>query len=341
MDLCSWSMSGVSHKVIFLPTESPNNRRGLLKPLKDLQKLRPDSEDIFMDDKWRKYLDRPMVKSDKKVDFEIVCYKEFYENYRYGTSVRGPNFKDRKGRDVCLRDVKKNKGIIRTRTFNITDFEAAFMQLVMLHWPTRADVDKWIDPNSDIKSYRHFAIAVLGRERIIKLAPHLSSVLDDSYSDLTMADLRSQDQIPDPELELDPLYLTEDQLTAFNCIKDRIENVSNTSRPCQMLITGAAGTGKSTLLKISQSLTLPKAAVSLRNVFTSGQVYVAMSRVRSRNDLYIIDMDLKKIAEVANCVKSRLSKLREESRCIEDEILDTIDDEIGLQSGPISDILKY
>ncbi|KAK3804508.1 MAG: hypothetical protein J3R72DRAFT_377483 [Linnemannia gamsii] len=65
MDLCSWSMSGVSHKVIFLPTELPKNRRGLLKPLKELQKLEQDSVDIFMDDKWKKYLDRPMAMNDK------------------------------------------------------------------------------------------------------------------------------------------------------------------------------------------------------------------------------------------------------------------------------------
>lgn len=65
MDLCSWSMSGCSHLVIFLPSELPNNRKGLLKPLKDLQKLEPESADIFMDDKWKKYLDRPTAMNDK------------------------------------------------------------------------------------------------------------------------------------------------------------------------------------------------------------------------------------------------------------------------------------
>ncbi|KAK3804507.1 MAG: hypothetical protein J3R72DRAFT_500063 [Linnemannia gamsii] len=69
-----------------------------------------------------------------------------------------------------------------------------------------------------------------------------------------MAELHSLEQKPGPELEIDPLHLTEDQLKAFNCIKDRIENISNSSISCQMLITGAAGTGKSTLLKIVASI---------------------------------------------------------------------------------------
>lgn len=185
-----------------------------------------------------------------EVDFESVSYKEFYENFRYGKTVHGQNFKDRKGRDVCVRDIKKNRAIIRTRHFSITNPESTFMQLLMLHWPTRVDVDGWIDPNSDIKSFREFAIAVLGREKIVTLAPHLSSLLEYCQNNTVMAELHSPEQKTEPELDLDLLHLTVDQLTAFNCIKDRLENVSDASVNCQMFITGAAGTGKSTLLRV-------------------------------------------------------------------------------------------
>jgi hypothetical protein len=61
MDLCSWSMSGCSHDVIFLPTNLPGARHRLLRPVSDLRDLPPDSEDIFLRDKWLKYLRRPQA----------------------------------------------------------------------------------------------------------------------------------------------------------------------------------------------------------------------------------------------------------------------------------------
>jgi ATP-dependent exoDNAse (exonuclease V) alpha subunit len=77
----------------------------------------------------------------------------------------------------------------------------------------------------------------------------------------------------------------------------------------------------------SQSLTLSKVAVSLKNVFSSGQSYVALSRVRSSKDLFIIDCDINKLTNVAYAVKKRLTKVSEQSRTIEDEVFEAIEDE--------------
>lgn len=59
MDLCGWSMSGASHVVIYLPTEALDKRHLLLKRAQDLGKLQRDDTNIFLSDKWKKYLERP------------------------------------------------------------------------------------------------------------------------------------------------------------------------------------------------------------------------------------------------------------------------------------------
>jgi hypothetical protein len=60
MDLCSLDMSGASHKVVFLGTDLPEKRRYLLKRAGALGRLDEEDENIFMDDKWKKYLERPI-----------------------------------------------------------------------------------------------------------------------------------------------------------------------------------------------------------------------------------------------------------------------------------------
>lgn len=59
MDLCSWSMSGASHAVVYLATEAPEKRHYLLKRAKDIGKLKKGDTNIYLADKWRKYLERP------------------------------------------------------------------------------------------------------------------------------------------------------------------------------------------------------------------------------------------------------------------------------------------
>ena len=58
MDICGWKMHGCSHADVFLPTDLPVNRKRVLKRAGDLSKS-PESTNIFLDDKWTKYLNRP------------------------------------------------------------------------------------------------------------------------------------------------------------------------------------------------------------------------------------------------------------------------------------------
>lgn len=59
MDICGWTMAGVSHSVVYLPTDAPDKRHLLLKRTHDLAKLRDDDTNIYLPCKWTKYLERP------------------------------------------------------------------------------------------------------------------------------------------------------------------------------------------------------------------------------------------------------------------------------------------
>lgn len=52
-------MHGISHGVIFLPTDLPEKSMRVLKKARDLRALPGWSTDIFLDDSFKKYLDRP------------------------------------------------------------------------------------------------------------------------------------------------------------------------------------------------------------------------------------------------------------------------------------------
>lgn len=58
MDICGWKMHGFSHNDVFLPTDLPPKRKLFLKRVAAL-KVSPNSTNIFLDDKWTKYLKRP------------------------------------------------------------------------------------------------------------------------------------------------------------------------------------------------------------------------------------------------------------------------------------------
>ena len=58
MDICGWKMHGCSHNDVFLATDLPPKRKLLLKRVAALR-ASPDSTNIFLDDKWTKYLKRP------------------------------------------------------------------------------------------------------------------------------------------------------------------------------------------------------------------------------------------------------------------------------------------
>ncbi len=58
-DVLGFHMHGVSHGVVFLPTDAPDKRMRVLKKARDLCALEGGSSDVFLDDIFKKYLDRP------------------------------------------------------------------------------------------------------------------------------------------------------------------------------------------------------------------------------------------------------------------------------------------
>ncbi|KAI1287125.1 hypothetical protein EDD11_010550, partial [Mortierella claussenii] len=72
----------------------------------------------------------------------------------------------------------------------------------------------------------------------------------------------------------------------------------------------------------SQSLTLHKVVVNLRDVFASGQAYVALSRVRSRNDIFIEDWSSRGLLNVRHAIRTRLTKESENARVELDDLID-------------------
>lgn len=75
MDICGWKMHGCSRVDEFLPTELPENRRRILKRAKELRSLVNDT-DIFLDDKWTKYLKRPRTEEGKNfISFRAAASK--------------------------------------------------------------------------------------------------------------------------------------------------------------------------------------------------------------------------------------------------------------------------
>ena len=66
-----------SRQVIFVPTDLPENRTKLLKPLKKIQELDDDDEDLYMSGMLEKYADRPH-------SVENLCLADFSSYYCYG-----------------------------------------------------------------------------------------------------------------------------------------------------------------------------------------------------------------------------------------------------------------
>ncbi|KAF9128072.1 hypothetical protein BG015_004403 [Linnemannia schmuckeri] len=83
MDICGWKMHGCSHKDIFLPTDLPPKRKLLLKRVAALR-ASPDSTDIFLDDKWTKYLKRPKNRADEDEEENEIDQGNARTNPRFG-----------------------------------------------------------------------------------------------------------------------------------------------------------------------------------------------------------------------------------------------------------------
>jgi energy-coupling factor transporter ATP-binding protein EcfA2 len=128
--------------------------------------------------------------------------------------------------------------MIRTREIRITKAEDAFMHLLMLNHPWRSDVDSWIGIGKDHETYQSLALEVLGRNRIEELAEDLLVVLDygNVYENPAIE--------PDAKLPID-IEWTKDQMNVLDMVRCRLQSRED----CLILVTGAAGTGKSTVLE--------------------------------------------------------------------------------------------
>lgn len=58
-DVLGYHLHGMSHGTIYLPTDLPENRFRVLKRARELREQDPESTEIFLDDPFKKYLDRP------------------------------------------------------------------------------------------------------------------------------------------------------------------------------------------------------------------------------------------------------------------------------------------
>ena len=84
-----------SRQVIFVPTDLPENRTKLLKPLKIIQELDDEEEDLYMTGMLEKYADRPH-------SVENLCLADFASYYCYGGKPKAnePELNDFPGSDV-------------------------------------------------------------------------------------------------------------------------------------------------------------------------------------------------------------------------------------------------
>jgi len=170
-------------------------------------------------------------------DFDALTYREFFKYFRYGKRKAGPNYLDDRGKNVCRRADGK-EAMIRTREIRVTKAEDAFMHLLMLNHPWRSDVDSWIGVGKDHETYQSLALEVLGRDRIEELAEDLLVVLD--YGNVY------ENPVVEPAANLPKdIEWTEDQRNVLDMVRCRLQS----RQDCLILVTGAAGTGKSTVLE--------------------------------------------------------------------------------------------
>lgn len=168
-----------------------------------------------------------------------MTYPEFFRNFRYGKTKNRPSYIDLKGRYLTQRGSGK-EALIRTREIKVTKSEDAFMHLLMLHHPWRNDVDTWIGHGTGYDSYQSMAAdeRYLGREKIKELADGLLVVLDhgDVYGNPASKNILD---VPGD------MQWTDDQKKVFEVVQDGCLSPDG----CRILVTGAAGTGKSAVLK--------------------------------------------------------------------------------------------
>ncbi|KFH62862.1 hypothetical protein MVEG_11387 [Podila verticillata NRRL 6337] len=112
------------------------------------------------------------------------------------------------------------------------------MHSLMLHHPWTKDFDTWIGPGTKHETYQSLALEHLRRDEIGRLADGLLDVLDHPNAYDNPVNQDSSDQLEDFEW-------TVDQKNVLDTVKDSFPDLEG----CRILVTGAAGTGKSAVLK--------------------------------------------------------------------------------------------
>lgn len=136
----------------FLPTHLPENRRRLLRQAADID---PNSTDIFLADRWIRYLQRP-----QGALFDRLTYPAFWTQFHeiftlparaprphppYNNDIPGAVYVDSSAsRRKYRRYAAGSEACVRHRATPMMDIEEAAVHLLMLHWPVRSDCDRWL-----------------------------------------------------------------------------------------------------------------------------------------------------------------------------------------------------
>ncbi|KAF9990837.1 hypothetical protein BGZ79_004758, partial [Entomortierella chlamydospora] len=214
------------------------NERRVLRRASYLHEQDQDSEDIFADDLWRKYLLRP-----SGILFEDLNYKEFFTRYRQIFNASGiqrdPPYDEvipeDDGKTVYLdrsNPTRKYRAyetgsecIVRFRATPLTDAEDACVHLIKLHYPTRLGCEGWLD-ETGLDSFFDIAAEWLPRNVLEDVMPLLPFPYDE--------------ELQQADGWIASALLNMEQRSVLD------EIISN---PGCHLVTGSAGTGKSTLLR--------------------------------------------------------------------------------------------
>lgn len=245
MDLCSFDISRKSHRVLYLPTQHPNDRRRVVRRADELEEEGPESTNIYYKDLWDRYLRRPTGPL-----FDVLTYEDFYHQYHVVDSptlanVRNGPFNQELDPKIVYATAREPGGqrrfykryerdhfaIVRHRPTPMTDVEETCMHLLMLGMPTRTDCDHWLE-SYGVGSFMQLAEITLPPNVLDRIVPMEQERLDAA----------------------EEIYLNREQETVASAL------TSITSAQCN-IVHGPAGTGKSTLLK------------ALRNQLAQGGVF--------------------------------------------------------------------
>ena len=270
-------------RVIFVPSDMPDQRHGMLKFRRDMENMPEDSDDIFM----KGYIDRYPQRPDSLKD---MCYKEFAVHYEKCPNITKSNV-DRiiHLKDPTLGTMIRRTGpqIVRSHTpSRKTDPEKYYYSKICLYFPwtdeaqilgnystvEQSFVAKYDVIKLNMKKFEHIDEATL--ESMISeitediLNSHVPlNVHDDKLDPRGLAshppnDLKREEDIenfkftyeepPITEQEYNSMVssLNEKQRDIFSMIQTHAENSNDGKKVNQLIhfISGAGGVGKSFLI---------------------------------------------------------------------------------------------